>query len=196
MKGPGRQADVELVDVTKLRVEYCTGCASCYRTGGCHIKDDYLALREKLLSADGIILSSPNYIMNITAQLKTFLDRSANFVHEQYLDGKYGFSIMTAGGDGEKEVLGIMNRFMQVSGGTTIGGVGHLMFRGPEGLEIAIKSSSDMGRDLVAAIKDKRVYPEQAAEHAKWKEHFANNIKANKDNWKHNYERWVEMGWI
>ena len=70
------------------------------------------------------------------------------------------------------------------------------MFRGPEGLEIAIKSSSDMGRDLVAAIKDKRVYPEQAAEHAKWKEHFANNIKANKDNWKHNYERWIEMGWI
>ena len=57
--------------------------------------------------------------MNITAQLKTFLDRSANFVHEQYLDGKYGFSIMTAGGDGEKGVLGIMNRFMQVSGGTT-----------------------------------------------------------------------------
>ena len=49
LKGPGRQ-ELEMPAGRCHKIEgkeYCTGCASCYRTGGCHIKDDYLALREK-----------------------------------------------------------------------------------------------------------------------------------------------------
>ncbi|MGD0818819.1 MAG: flavodoxin family protein [Methanomassiliicoccales archaeon] len=189
-------AEIELLDVTKLKIEYCTGCVSCYKTGKCHLKDDYPLLREKILEADGIILSSPNYISNITAPLKATFDRSANFIHEQLLDGKYGFSIMTAGSGDEEQVLSIMNNFIKRSGGTVIGGVGHSMARGLPGMEAAIKRSHEMGKDLMNAIIEKRTYPEQAAERADWKERFANTVRANKENWKHNYEYWVKMGWI
>jgi multimeric flavodoxin WrbA len=189
-------ADAELVDVTKLRIEYCNGCLYCRQTGRCRIEDDYQELIEKLRAANGIVLSSPNYMSGITAQLKTVFDRSANCNHEQYFDGKYAFSIMTAGGSDEELVLGIMNDFLKETGASVIGGVGLMRVRGPSGLEDAIWRARVMGMDLVKAIKEKRIYPEQAAERTAWRERFARTIKANEKNWKHNYEFWVEKGWI
>jgi multimeric flavodoxin WrbA len=182
--------------VTKLNIEYCNGCLSCRQTGKCCIEDDYQELMEKLRAANGIVLSSPNYMSGITAQLKTVFDRSANCNHEQYFDGKYAFSIMTAGGSDEELVLGIMNDFLKDTGASVIGGVGLLRVRGPSGLEDAIKRAHDMGKDLVKAIEERRPYPAQAVERAAWRERFARTIKANEKNWKHNYAFWVEKGWI
>jgi multimeric flavodoxin WrbA len=189
-------AETELIDVTKLRIEYCNGCLYCRQTGKCRIEDDYQELIEKLRAANGIVLSSPNYMSGITAQLKTVFDRSANCNHEQYFDGKYAFSIMTAGGSDEELVLGIMNDFLKETGASVIGGVGLMRVRGPSGMEDAIRRARDMGKDLVKAIEENRIYPEQAAERAAWRERFARTIKANEKNWKHNYEFWVEKGWI
>ncbi len=90
-------AEVEAIDITKLNIKYCTACDSCHETGVCSIKDDFNVVLEKLLAADGLIWSSPNYIKNVTAQLKTLFDRSPLIVHEQLFDGKYGFSLTTAG---------------------------------------------------------------------------------------------------
>ena len=189
-------AEVEVIDVTRLNIRYCTGCGVCRRTGKCTLKDDYPMLLDKMMLADGLILSSPNYMSNITAPLKAVLDRSANCVHEQQLAGEYALSIMTAGGSDEELVLGMMNSFLKESGATVIGGVGHLMNRGPSAMEAAIKRAHDMGADLVDAIREKRIYPEQVKEHAEWRERFAKTIKNNEKNWSHNYDYWVNEGWI
>jgi multimeric flavodoxin WrbA len=189
-------AEVEIVDVTRLNIRYCTGCGTCRRTGKCNLKDDYPVLLEKLLAADGVILSSPNYMSNITAPLKAVFDRSANCVHEQHFEGKYGFSIMTAGGSDEDLLLGMMNDFMKESGATVIGGVGHLMNRGPSAMDAALERAHNMGKDLVEAIREKRVYPEKVTERAAWKQRFAKTIKVNEQGWSHNYEYWVKRGWI
>jgi multimeric flavodoxin WrbA len=189
-------AETELIDVTKLKIAYCNGCLYCRQTGKCRIEDDYQGLIEKLRAANGIILSSPNYMSGITAQLKTVFDRSANCNHEQYFDGKYAFSLMTAGGSDEELVLGIMNDFLKETGANVIGGVGLMRIRGPPGMEDAISRARSMGMDLVRAIEEERPYPEQAAERAAWRERFARTIKANEKNWKHNYEFWIEKGWI
>jgi len=196
--GAARQsgAETELVDVTKLRIEYCNGCLSCRQTGKCRIEDDYQELIGKLRAADGIILSSPNYMSGITAQLKTVFDRSANCNHEQYFEGKYAFSIMTAGGSDEELVLGIMNDFLKETGARVIGGIGLLRIRGPPGMEDAIGRARELGMDLVKAVLEKRPYPEQDAERAAWRERFSRTIKANEKNWRHNFEFWVEKGWI
>ncbi len=192
----GKGAEVELIDVAKLNVRFCTGCGACRKTGECVIEDDYPPLLKKLMAADGVILSCPNYMHNIPGQLKVVFDRSANCVHEQQLEGKYGFSIMTAGGSDEELVLGIMNHFLTLSGATVTGGVGHLMNRGPAGMEEAIRRSREMGADLVAAIREKRFYPEQAAAREAWKKQFTRTIKANEKTWNHNYEYWQKMGWL
>ena len=92
-------ADIESIDVAKLKIKYCTACDSCHEKGVCSIKDDYDSVLEKLLAADGIIWSSPNYITNVTAQLKTLFDRSPLVIHEQLFEGKYSLSVTTAGSD-------------------------------------------------------------------------------------------------
>lgn len=187
---------MELIELSKLKIEYCTGCVNCYRTGRCHIKDDHDLLKEKLVTADGVILSSPNYLSNVNAPMKAAMDRSANFIHERYLEGKYGFSIMTADAGDEELLLNIMNTFLSKSGAIVIGGVGHLMVRGSAGMKDAMRRSNAMGRELADSIRFRKAYPQRVEEMAAWKEMFGGVLKMNRDNWKHNYDHWVSMGWI
>jgi multimeric flavodoxin WrbA len=189
-------ADIESIDVAKLKIKYCTACNSCHETGVCSIKDDYTGVLEKLLAADGIIWSSPNYMTNVTAQLKTLFDRSPLVIHEQLFDGKYSLSLTTAGSDELDFVLDIMDNFMIHCGGSTIGGVGCSVAWGPQAIETAIEESRIMGRDLVEAIKERRKYPEQEAVHEAWRERFKYVVLANKDHWTHNCDYWIEKGWI
>jgi multimeric flavodoxin WrbA len=189
-------AEVESIDVAKLNIKYCTACDKCHKAGECSIKDDYPALLAKLLEADGIIWSSPNYITNVTAQLKTVFDRSPLIIHEQLFDGKYSLSLTTAGGNEVDFILGIMNNFTIQCGGKSIGGVGCSMSQGPEVIEAAIEKSREVGKDLVEAIKEKRQYPEQEATHQVWREGFKHTILAHKDHWTHNCDYWIEKGWI
>lgn len=189
-------AETEIVDVARLNIGFCKGDVACYRTGACFQSDDYAALKEKILAADGIVITAPNYIDNIPAQLKVVFDRSANFIHEQLLDGKYGFTMTTSGSVNYELVLDIMDDFIMKSGGLSTGRLGLAMAQGPDAASAAEQKAREMGADLVAAIKEKRAYPAQTAEHKKWKDAFARTVEINKDRWKHNYEYWVEKGWI
>ncbi len=80
-------ADITFVDICDLEIKYCTACGTCYAKGECIHDDDFPALLEKMLDADGIVLGSPNYINQVSAQLKTMLDRMADDVHCQTLAG-------------------------------------------------------------------------------------------------------------
>lgn len=57
-------------------ISACTGCEQCIKTGTCIIKDDVSCLIEEMKDADGFILASPSYNYNVTAQMKSFLDRT------------------------------------------------------------------------------------------------------------------------
>ncbi len=190
------EAEVEAIDIAKLKIKYCIACDSCHEKGECTIKDDFNLVMSRILTADGIILSSPNYITNVTAQLKTLFDRSPLMVHEQLFEGKYGFSLTTAGSVEVDFVLNIMNNYMKTCGGNTIGGVGCAMSQGPSELETAIEKSREMGKDLVKAINEKRQYPEQEVAQKTWREQFKYVLLANKDQWTHNCDYWMEKGWI
>lgn len=189
-------AEAEAIDIAKLKIKYCTGCDSCQKKGECLIKDDFNLVMNKLLAADGIIVSSPNYITNVTAQLKTLFDRSGLLLHEQLFEGKYGFSLTTAGSAEVDPVLEIMNNYIKNCGGSYIGGVGCAMPQGPSALEAAIVKSREMGKDLVKVIKEHRQYPEQEAARKAWREIFKYVVLANKDNWTHIYDYWIEKDWV
>jgi multimeric flavodoxin WrbA len=189
-------AEAEVIDITKHQVKYCKGCVTCYKKGKCVQKDEFQEIWEKIMDADGIILSSPNYVDNVTAQLKTLFDRMANAIHEQRFDGKYCLTLTTAGGSGDDVVLGVMNTFIGKCGGMVVGSASALGRDGPGGMEAAVKRSRGLGRELVKAIKAKKKYPEQVAAHKAWKDNFVYSLKANKEKWAHNYQHWVEKGWI
>ena len=71
---------VEIADVAALDIAPCTGCVACGYGGPCALHDDFDGLRERILSADMLVLATPLYYYGMTAQLKTVIDRfcSAN----------------------------------------------------------------------------------------------------------------------
>lgn len=68
-------------DLIKLNVKYCMGCNTCYHKdpelliGKCPLKDDMASILEEYVKADGYIFASPVYDANVTALMKTFLER-------------------------------------------------------------------------------------------------------------------------
>lgn len=197
LKGAGKEgAETEFVDVCSLEIEYCTGCGACYANGECILEDDFQNLFLKMMEADGIVMGSPVYINSVTAQLKTMIDRMADAIHCQMFDGKYGCAVSTTGGAGDAEVIAYMNRVLNLLGAITIGGVGVALGADIEALFPAEAKAERLGHELASAIREKRSYPEQEKSLAETHEHFRNLVTWNKDLWWHEYEHWVQKGWI
>jgi len=60
-----------------LDIKPCQGCLCCHSEGGkgCVIKDDMRKLYDALDQADALVLGSPVYMGQMSAQAKTFTDR-------------------------------------------------------------------------------------------------------------------------
>jgi multimeric flavodoxin WrbA len=189
-------AEIELVDICALDVNYCIGCQVCFAKGECVQADDLAELVDKMLSADGIVLGSPVYMHGVTAQLKTVIDRMADAIHCQLFSGKYGCAVTTSGGSGDADVLDYMNHFLNELGVVTVGEVGVALDRNPAALDAAINEASTLGTTLVESIKTTRAYPAQEKEIAQRRAFFSQLIEANKEDWAHQYEYWMEKGWM
>lgn len=47
----------------------------------CPLKDDKNSIKAEILSADGVILSTPGYAKKVSAPMKNFIDRFAHSLH-------------------------------------------------------------------------------------------------------------------
>lgn len=76
-RGAALHNQVELVSVADYTIHPCIGCNSCFQREGntCFMQDDMTAIYEKLLAADTLVIASPIYFYNISAQLKALIDR-------------------------------------------------------------------------------------------------------------------------
>lgn len=191
-------AETEKIGLAGLDLKFCVACGKCYATGECIYDDDVEMLKSKMMAADGIVLASPNYIHGVTAQLKTLLDRCALFVHCFLLEGKYGAGVATAGGSGEEQVAVFQNEALQSYGMQTVGiaaaraaGMGALVEQ-----EAALAHAAELGKDLVAAIREQRIYSDQAAAHTQFAEHMKQLVVRMAAQAPFQYEYWEKMGWL
>ena len=92
-EGAGHEVDIEYL--FKKDLHGCIDCQTCMRTGSCAFKDDMPPMLEKLMAADVIVLASPVYFFSISAQLKTFMDRTYALYGK--LKGKRVIFLGTAG---------------------------------------------------------------------------------------------------
>ena len=67
--------DTELIFLGDYSIKDCTGCEACKDTYRCIVDDDMQKIYPLLIQADGIILGSPTYWYNVTADMKSFIDR-------------------------------------------------------------------------------------------------------------------------
>lgn len=94
-------ADVqgEIVDLSEHKLGMCRGCKACFMKGEerCPLKDDRDILIEKIMASDGVVFASPNYSFQVSAILKTFLDRLGFLFHRPRFHGKSFTSIVVQG---------------------------------------------------------------------------------------------------
>jgi multimeric flavodoxin WrbA len=185
-------AEVELVDVCQLKIEYCKACDTCHRTGKCVHKDDFAALRAKMMAAEGVVLASPNYFRTVTAQMKTVIDRMADVIHCQLFVGKYACSASTAGGPACEEVTSYLNQILLTFGASVVGSVAVSVGAGTEGLPEAEKKAAAVGRELAEAIASKRVYADQQESHQRTAAYFKRLVELNKARWPYEYDLWAK----
>ena len=194
----GAGAEVEKVELGGLTLEFCQACGKCYATGDCLHDDDAERVKAKITAADGLVLASPNYVNSVTAQLKTLMDRCSLEIHCAMWKGKYGASVATAGGAGQEAGAEYMNGFMQVCGATTVG-IATAAAASVAALadqDAAVAAAEFLGRDLVAAIREKRVYPEQQALQAMFMARFKQLVTHMAEKAPFQYEYWEKMGWL
>lgn len=189
-------AEIEAIDITQLDIKYCIGCGVCWKKGKCCLQDDYQTVLNKINEADGVIFSTPVYVNNMTAQLKTLLDRMTSPLHCQFLDGKYISSIVTTGSGDEDTVIDMINEFAIQCGATYLDGVGFAIGRNYSALDETKVKASNLGEDLVLAIKERKAFPEQDEAREESRKRFAITVSSQKEWWSHDYQYWLDRGWM
>lgn len=153
--------DLEEIFLAERRIEYCVGCAVCLEKGKCWRQDDHAEILEKVLAADGVILASPVYFRHVTAQMKTFIDRSMAYGHKPRGSWKPGLAISVSAGMGETTTANYLAGVLHVYGAFSVGTFTALAVSpgGFLGEELVEARAADLARDLARAIKEKRRHP-------------------------------------
>ena len=73
-------AEVKRFWLGDYQINYCKGCLACLNTARCVQQDDAATVIEAMGEADVICLATPVYFYNMSAQLKTLLDRTCAHV--------------------------------------------------------------------------------------------------------------------
>lgn len=68
--------ETEKIILSRYQINPCLGHDGCPEFTSCTQKDDAAPLLEKFRTADGVILASPVYYYNVSAQMKAFFDRN------------------------------------------------------------------------------------------------------------------------
>ncbi|BES65528.1 hypothetical protein SANA_19670 [Gottschalkiaceae bacterium SANA] len=97
--------ETEWLHLSEYELQPCRGCEVCIMRGTCVIQDSFFEVEQKLKGADGIILSSPVYLRQVSGVLKTMIDRTCSHYHRPILVGKPIFSTVTTNASGAKETL-------------------------------------------------------------------------------------------
>lgn len=185
--------DCEAIHLDDLNISFCKHCEACHiNLLHCSAPDDVGVVLKKMLEADGIILASPNYINQVTASMKALFDRSSHFIHCKRLLGKYVAGVVSSGSGKDKEVLDYMKFYAHACGAQFSGGVSSAA----DSVYGKIEEAAALGAKLAADIKEKRAYPDQLELIESAKAYFGKIIKARKNDWRQEYQYWLDKGWL
>ncbi len=100
----------EFVKLTDYKVEPCLSCWACLKSGKCAIEDDMKhTIIPMLLEADALVLGTPVYFNNVSAQMKAFIDRTWSIKEE--LRNKIGGAVVVGRRDGAEGAITAIHAF-------------------------------------------------------------------------------------
>lgn len=119
--------ETEMVQLSGKIMEPCKACWACSGKKNCvHKKDQFQEIFEKMTQADGIILGSPVYTANMSANMQALLERASVVTDmnrsENLFAHKAGTAVTAARRGGALSALDSMNHFFMlqnIATGTT-----------------------------------------------------------------------------
>ena len=112
--------ETELVQLSGKRLRGCAACYQCMekKDKQCSFKDDILNdCLDKMIGADGIILGSPTYFTDVSAEMKALIDR-AGFVSRANGDlfkRKVGAAVIAVRRAGSIHAFDTINHFFLIT---------------------------------------------------------------------------------
>lgn len=109
--------DTEMVNIALKPVRGCTGCKACFknRNRRCVLDDDGIndCIRT-MADADGIILGSPTYFTDVTAEMKALIDRAGmvSLANGGMFRYKAGGCVVAVRRGGATHAFDTMNHFL------------------------------------------------------------------------------------
>ncbi|PKG33280.1 flavodoxin family protein [Methanoregula sp.] len=112
--------ETELIQLGGKKIHGCTACMKCFenRDGKCTIDNDMVnTIIEKMREADGIILGSPVYFLDVTAEMKALIDRAGfvSYANEFPLRNKIGNAVVAVRRAGASRTADTMLHFLLVN---------------------------------------------------------------------------------
>lgn len=106
--------ETELVQVGGQKIRGCQACYRCFKNldGRCAMKNDvFNGVMEKLLRADAMILGSPTYFTDVSAEMKALLDRAGlvAIANGRAFKGKIGAAVVAVRRGGATHVYDTIN---------------------------------------------------------------------------------------
>lgn len=104
------QTGGEFIKLTNYTIEPCRSCWACLKKHACILDDDMSkTIIPKVLAADALILGSPVFFNNVTAQMKSFIDRTWSIRGQ--LKDKIGAAVVVGRHYGAEGAVTAINAF-------------------------------------------------------------------------------------
>jgi NAD(P)H-dependent FMN reductase len=101
----------EMVRLSTLKINPCTGCVKCADSNRCVQQDDMAPLYDKIVDADALIVGFPVYFGHANAFTHTFLERLFPLRHiHPVTEGNLAAVVSVGGNEAEPAAAEIKNR--------------------------------------------------------------------------------------
>lgn len=112
--------EVETVQLGGKKIQGCRGCEKCaeLKNGRCVFDNDMLnELLQKMLAADAMILGTPCYFTDMSAELKALVDRAGfvAYVNDGLFQGKIGAAVVAGRRAGATHAYDSINHMFLMS---------------------------------------------------------------------------------
>jgi multimeric flavodoxin WrbA len=113
--------ETEMIQFSGKQIHGCIACYKCFENKDqrCAVKTDIANdCIEKMLDADGIILASPTYFADVSAELKALIDRAGLVAkaNDEMFARKVGAAVVAVRRGGSIHAFDSMNHFFLISG--------------------------------------------------------------------------------
>jgi multimeric flavodoxin WrbA len=150
--------DTEFIQLGGAEIRGCRACYQCFdtRNSQCGQKHDFFnACMEKMVAADAIVLGSPTYFTDVSAEMKALLDRAGlvALANGGLFRGKIGAAVVAVRRGGGTHAFDTINHMFLMSGaivpGSTYWNLGFGLEKGDVARdEEASRNMEDLGKTI------------------------------------------------